>query len=135
LAQVQNDPEKLSPLTDFAVNFVDRQRLKMIEDKVLDLVVIFESLYNTLLKLRNQCEAHCKKDQCIECTCASTCEELEEQMHEAQVNIKKAEILHKRAQGTAQLVSLCHWGNHLEVTLITLSSRIYLTMRMLRLHT
>ncbi|KAE8443567.1 hypothetical protein EG329_001729 [Mollisiaceae sp. DMI_Dod_QoI] len=80
LAQVQNEGDKLSPLTDFAVNFVDRQRLKMIEDKVLDLVIIFES-------------------------CSSTIEELEEQMHEAQVNLKKADILHKRAQGTAQLLS------------------------------
>lgn len=78
----------------------------MIEDKVLDLVIIFESLYNTLSKLRRQCELHCLGDRCgDDCSCASTIEELEEQMHEAQVNLKKVDILHKRAQGTAQLVS------------------------------
>ncbi|KAH8651810.1 hypothetical protein BGZ60DRAFT_420312 [Tricladium varicosporioides] len=105
LAAVQNEDDKLSPLTDFAVNFVDRQRLKMIEDKVLDLVIVFESLYNTLSKLRDQCRSHCLGSQCRDCTCYLTNEELEEQMHEAQVNLKKVDILHKRAQGTAQLLS------------------------------
>jgi hypothetical protein len=106
LAQVQREDEKLSPLTDFAVNFVDRQRLKMIEDKVLDLVIIFESLHHTLSKLQRQCEKHCLGSECKDCVCRSTIEELEEQMHEAQVNLKKAEVLHKRAKGTAQLVVL-----------------------------
>lgn len=76
----------------------------MIEDKVLDLVIIFESLYNTLSKLQRQCQSHCLDDLCVDCSCAMTIEELEEQMHEVQVNLKKADILHKRAQGTAQLV-------------------------------
>lgn len=92
------------------MNFVDRQRLKMIEDKVLDLVIIFDSLHNTLAKLCKQCKAHCLGDACYECNCASIVDELEEQMHEAEVNLKKADVLHKRAQGTAQLVrstSLC----------------------------
>lgn len=78
----------------------------MIEDKVLDLVIIFESLYNTLSKLQRQCRSHCLGIYCVNCICSSTIEELEEQMHEAQVNLKKADVLHKRAQGTAQLVSL-----------------------------
>ncbi|KUJ21645.1 uncharacterized protein LY89DRAFT_729158 [Mollisia scopiformis] len=105
LAEVKDENTKLSPLTDLKVNFVDRQRLKMIEDKVLDLVIIFESLYNTLAKLRKQCETHCLGAACYECNCASIIDELEEQMHEAEVNLKKADILHKRAQGTAQLLS------------------------------
>lgn len=78
----------------------------MIEDKVLDLIVIFESLYNTLSRLQRQCKTHCLDDLCADCMCPSIIEEFGEQMHEAQVNIKKAEILHKRAQGTAQLVWL-----------------------------
>jgi len=32
-------------------------------------------------------------------------EELEEQMNETQVNLKKVEVLHKKAQGTAHMVS------------------------------
>jgi hypothetical protein len=89
----------------------------MIEDKVLDLVIIFESLYNTLSKLQRQCQRHCMGNRCVDCICANTAEEIEEQMHEAQVNLKKADVLHKRAQGTAQLVRdlkrLCSCVSHL----------------------
>jgi len=38
--------------------------------------------------------------------CSRTIEELGEQMDETQVNLKKVEILHRRAQGTAHLVSV-----------------------------
>ena len=104
LTEVQSETERLSPLTDFNLNFVDQQRLKVIEDKILDLVLVFESLYNTLLHLQRQCRLHCLGPQCIDCTCFKIVEEFEEQMHEAQTNMKKADVLHKRAQGTAQLV-------------------------------
>jgi hypothetical protein len=87
----------------------------MIEDKVLDLVIIFESLYNTLSKLQRQCRSHCLGIHCVNCICSSTIEELEEQMHEAQVNLKKADVLHKRAQGTAQLV---RFVEHFAVSLV-----------------
>lgn len=105
LAEVEDPDQKLSRLTDFDLNFIDRQRMQMIIDKVLDLVIIFESLYNTLSKLQSQCRLHCLGDRCRDCSCSNTIEELGEQMHEAQVNLKKVDILHKRAQGTAQLVS------------------------------
>ena len=103
---MQAENVKLSPLTDFEVNFIDRQRLKMIEDKVLDLVIIFESLANTLTGIKRQCDIHCLKEWCYECNCTMISEELGEQIYEAQVNIKKADILYKRAQGTAQLASV-----------------------------
>jgi hypothetical protein len=105
LAQVLKEDAKLSPLLDFNINFVDRQRLKMMEDKVLDLMIIFESLYNTLSMLQKQCQKNCLDSDCKDCTCQSTIDELEEQKHEAQVNLSKARILQKRAQGTAHLVS------------------------------
>lgn len=98
------ETERLSPLADFAVNFVDRQRIKMIEDKVFDLHIIFESLYHTTSQLKYQCRTHCLGQLCQDCVCSSVCDELEEQINDVQVNIKKVEILHKRAQGTAQLV-------------------------------
>jgi hypothetical protein len=106
LTQVQSETEHLSPFADSALNFVDRQRLKRIEDKVLDLVIIFESVYNTLEKLQRQCRIHCLKDSCQDCTCSRTVEELEEQMYEAQMNLRKADVLHKRARSTGQLVSI-----------------------------
>jgi len=105
LAEVRSGTKKISPLTDLTVSFVDRQKLKMIEDKILNLVIIFESLCSTLSKLRHQCKSHCLGKRCMDCTCSITINEFEEQLHEAQVNLKKADVLHKRAQGTAQLVN------------------------------
>ncbi|PVH74785.1 hypothetical protein DL98DRAFT_19703 [Cadophora sp. DSE1049] len=105
LTQVQNQTENLSPLANFPINFIDRQRLKMIEDKILDLKIVFESLYNTVTKLQRQCQIHCQGSGCSQCVCDNIVEEFEEQRHEIQVNMKKADILYQRGQGTAQLLS------------------------------
>lgn len=130
LAEVQSETERLSPLTNFDINFIDRQRLKMTEDKILDLVIIFESLYNTLSKLHIQCRNHCLGDNCKDCNCASTLDELEDQMHDVQLNLKKADILYKRAQSTAKLVRIGQ--RYIKNFLLTSpSSQIYLNMRML----
>ena len=76
----------------------------MIEDKILDLVIIFESLSNTIDQLQRRCRSHCLGPLCEDCTCLLTVDELEEQIHEIQVNLGKANILHKRVEGTAKLV-------------------------------
>jgi hypothetical protein len=89
---------------DFTVNFIDRQKLKFIEDKILDLQIIFESLQNTVTKMQRQCKVHCMAEKCKRCTCSSIVEELEEQRYEIDVNFKKSETLLKRARGTAHLV-------------------------------
>jgi hypothetical protein len=104
LAEVQckTDPHSSSP--DFAVNFLDRQRMKMLEDKILDLILIFDSLLDTLSQLQRQCRRHCLGKLCEDCKCAITVEELKEQMHDTQVNLRRVKVLHKRAQSTAQLV-------------------------------
>jgi hypothetical protein len=104
LAQIQSDTERLSPLTDFAVNFVDRQRLKMTEDKILDLVIIFESLFNTISKLHLHCQNRCLGTECIDCCCSAVLEAFEDQMNDVRLNLKKVDVLHKRAQSTAKLV-------------------------------
>ncbi len=101
---MRSETEQLSPLMDLKLNFVDRQRLKMIEDKILDLLIIFESLKNTVSQLQKQCRAHCLQDRCLDCACSMIIDELGEQIHEVEVNMKKTEILYKRAQGTAKLV-------------------------------
>jgi hypothetical protein len=105
LAEVEREDDKLSPLVDFTINFIDRQRLKLMEDKVLDLMIVFESVQNKLSMLIKQCRKNCSGPECLDCHCETTIEELEEQTQEAQVNLNKVKILHKRAQGTADLVS------------------------------
>ncbi|TVY57550.1 hypothetical protein LCER1_G002864 [Lachnellula cervina] len=109
LTPVRSEDVRWTPSTDISIKFIDRQRLKQTEDKILDLKIIFESLYNTLSKLQKQCQIHCVESRCNEwdneCTCSRTVEELEEQMNEAQVNLKKVEVLHKKAQGTAHMLT------------------------------
>lgn len=100
---MQNEAQRHPGLTDFAVSFVDRQRLKITEDKILDMVIIFESLCSTLSQLQRQCQARCLCNLC-DCKCSMVIDEFEEQKHEVQLNIKKTAILHKKAQATGQLV-------------------------------
>jgi hypothetical protein len=78
----------------------------MIEDKILDLTIIFESQTHTLAELRAYCRRLCLGPTCEKCTCSLTIEELEQQMHETQLNMKKVDILYKRAEGTARLVCI-----------------------------
>jgi hypothetical protein len=78
----------------------------MIEDKILDLVIIFDSLYNTLSKLHLQCRNHCMGSDCVDCSCTAILEEFEDQMHDVQLNLKKADVLYKRVQSTANLVHI-----------------------------
>ena len=59
------------------------------EDKVLDMIIIVETVYNMLSKLQKQCQNHCLLGRCVNCTCSRTFEELEKHMHEVQVNFKK----------------------------------------------
>lgn len=104
LSKVQSENERQSPLADSAVKFLDRQRLKVLEDKILDLVTIFESLYNTLSVLQQQSRKQCRQTLCVDCRCPAIIEALDEQMGDVEMNLKRAEVLHRRAQGTSRLV-------------------------------
>jgi hypothetical protein len=104
LAEVQYDTDPHSSSSEFGINFLDRQRIKMLEDKILDLVVIFDSLLDTLSQLQRQCRRHCLGRLCENCKCAITIEGFKEQMHDTQVNLRRVKVLHKRTQSTAQLV-------------------------------
>lgn len=101
------------------VPFLDRQRLKTTEDKILDLKIIFDCLSHTVSHLSRQCQSNCLGMQCIDCRCPEMIEELEEQLHDIEINIKRTEVLHKRAQATAQLVYYQATGPGLEYLLLT----------------
>ncbi|KAL5315476.1 hypothetical protein ACEPPN_016344 [Leptodophora sp. 'Broadleaf-Isolate-01'] len=120
--QIQSDRVTLSRVnveTDFMVPFLDRQRLKTTEDKILDLKIIFDCLSHTVSHLSRQCQSNCLGMQCIDCRCPEMIEELEEQLHDIEINIKRTEVLHKRAQATAQLVYYQATGPGLEYLLLT----------------
>jgi len=104
LAELPRDDVEVSSVVNFTPNFVDRQKMKMIENKVLDLLVILESLRNTLYMLKRRCENQCLGMECENCTCGRISEELEERILENQIDLRIAKVLLKRAQGMAQLV-------------------------------
>ncbi len=81
--------------------------MRMLEDKILDLVIIFESLYDTLSQLQRQCRRNCRGPRCENCNCAATIEDFKDQMRINQIDLKRVKVLYKRAQSTAQLV--CHF--------------------------
>jgi Mg2+ and Co2+ transporter CorA len=93
---------KLSALIDFEINFEDRQGLKVIEEKVLDLLTIFESTSDTITTLLREYEymqsnTAMKRDRVVS--------KLQDNLREVDLYAKKVDTLHKRVQGTASLVS------------------------------
>jgi hypothetical protein len=105
LAEVQCETESTPWRPDSGIEFLDRQRMRMIEDKILDLIVIFESLQDTLSQLQRHCRRQCRGPRlCENCKCTTTIEELKDQMRVTQFNLKRVEVVYKRAQSTTQLV-------------------------------
>ena len=78
----------------------------MIEDKILDLKIIFGSLSHTLSRLKKQCQVSCVEGLCVTrgCVCPNAVDDLDEQLQEIEVNMEQIEVLHRRAQATAQIV-------------------------------
>ena len=105
LAEVQCETESNPWRPDSGIDFLDRQRMRMIEDKILDLIVIFESLQDTLSQLQRHCRRQCRGPRlCENCKCTTTIEELKDQMRVTRINLKRVEVVYKRAQSTTQLV-------------------------------
>ena len=107
LAQASRDSDSILKTSELPVSFLDRQRLQLLEYRIIDLVVVFESMLDTLARLKLQCEKHhWEGGPCLsDCSCAATSENFEELEHDVQLNLKRADTLHKRAQGTTQLAS------------------------------
>jgi hypothetical protein len=109
LTGLPRDDVEVSPVVNFTPDFVDRQKMKMIENKILDVLVILESLRNTFSMLKHRCENQCLGTECKDCTCRRISEELEERILETQIDLRIAKVLLRRAEGMAQLVrsNLC----------------------------
>lgn len=108
LAQVRSATDSLTSLPELALNFLDRQRIRRVEDKILDLKVIFDSHIDTFSVMQRHCRQNCLGPLCEHCSCLLTVEAIEEQINEIRLNVKRADILHKRVQGIAQIVSSIH---------------------------
>ncbi|KAH8599933.1 hypothetical protein B0O99DRAFT_346235 [Bisporella sp. PMI_857] len=94
---------KLSTLIDFDINFEDRQILKVVEDKVLDLLTIFDAssdTVSTILQEYTLMQANTsvgKRDVVLS--------RLTTSLREIELYRKKVKTLLKTVQGTASLLS------------------------------
>lgn len=93
---------KLSSLIDFEINFEDRQKLLIVEDRALDLLTIFESTSDTITSILEEYEFvyYEYKDSRSDRTLAG----LRDCLREVELYRKKVEVLCKRIQATASLV-------------------------------
>lgn len=100
--------ENLSPLTDFIINFEDRQELKILEDSVVDLQVIIPTLLKTVRDIKKQCEmcideSNMTEEDLIELEAIK--DEFDEYIVELETCQERSGTLKGRAKSTTQLVS------------------------------
>ncbi len=107
LATVGTDKVNFSPLTDFMIDFEDRQELKTIEDYVLDLEVILPGMLDSITGVRDQCVINLKSydnEDDDRCEMEAIVEELNEYIGEVKIQIERATNLKDKANSIAQLV-------------------------------
>lgn len=100
--------ENLAPLTDFNINFADRQELKNLEDEVLDLQVILSTMQKTIARIQNHCKKSClslKKTKSEEMQLEMIIDEFDEYIVEAEALLDRSKVLQRKSQSTSQLVS------------------------------
>jgi hypothetical protein len=98
------DNESHDPLIDFRISFEDRQSLKVIEDCVLDLLVIFDSMADTLRELCYQWTGF-NTEESPQNANRNLHASLRDNVAEINLNRNKAKTLLKRLEGTTGLVS------------------------------
>lgn len=97
--------EAEDPLIDFRISFADRQVLKTIEDKILDLFIIFDSMTDTLRELCYQWSNG------TSCSRSGVLASLRDNIAEMALHRHKAKTLLERLRGTTALVRLGHQVN------------------------
>ncbi|CZR67923.1 uncharacterized protein PAC_17822 [Phialocephala subalpina] len=109
LATVGDDKVNLSPLTDFIINFDDRQQLKIIEDQVLDLQVILPGILDAVTQLQKEFSGFASHSLCFEEKereeLYEIAQEFKEYVREAGMLIDRSKALNDMAISTARLLS------------------------------
>lgn len=104
-ATVGNDKDKMTTLTDFDINFEDRQELKIVEDFVLDLQVILPNILDAVVGVEKQCR---KSIQGAGGSVEAVLDEFEDYIEEAKMLIERSKTLKEKSLSTSQLVSNSH---------------------------
>lgn len=94
---------------DFSFSVEDRQELKVIEDKVIDLQTIIATLSNNIKGVRKHCQSscqvYCKQAQRGICACDAISEKFDSYLEEVQLCMKRANALRDMVFSSAQLLS------------------------------
>jgi hypothetical protein len=98
------DENALNVSINVRISFEDRQILKVIEDKVLNMIIIFQSLLDTIRTLLQHWEI-LGKQKLPELKPDMVVSGLDDARQEVELYLKNTKSLHKRVQGTATLVS------------------------------
>ncbi|KAF2796751.1 hypothetical protein K505DRAFT_189315, partial [Melanomma pulvis-pyrius CBS 109.77] len=113
------------PLTDFQINFIDRQTLKQLEDKVTELGVILLTMQNTVLRLCEYVRRLSSEEYSTDLSIVNTIiEELEEHTKEADMNQRRGEALKIRVKSVTQLEKTTN--DAAAVKVLTVISLVYL---------
>lgn len=108
MAPVGTATESTSPLTEYIINFEDRQELKVLEDLVVDLLVILPTLVKTLKDIKRQYDmSYFKKNMTKEeeMEMQAIKNELEEYLNEMETYSYRATALNASVKTTTQIVS------------------------------
>jgi len=109
VAKIGNEKKTISPLTDYEVNFIDRQKLMQLEEMIVDLEVILDSLSDSIDGICKQCQRCCQtfcSNATENCVCGQILDELNLCTRHIDVDIRRAGFLQKKVKATARLVRL-----------------------------
>lgn len=106
-AKVGSENDHLSSLTDFNITFIDRQELKDLEDRVLDLQVILPSMMKTVARIRDEikgCSIRIGVTEDERYDMEQIIDEFEEYVREAETHVERAKVLQDKVKSAAKLV-------------------------------
>ncbi|KAF4161116.1 hypothetical protein CNMCM6069_006079 [Aspergillus lentulus] len=87
------------------VSAEDRQRLKHLEDYITDMLVILQTMVDSISRIGKACRRHCQTscNGTGSCLCSHEIEGFDECAAEAQTSLNRAKVLRERVQSTEQL--------------------------------
>ncbi|KAH1439938.1 hypothetical protein KXX68_004185 [Aspergillus fumigatus] len=87
------------------VSAEDRQRLKQLEDYITDMLVILQTMVESIIGIGKACRRHCQTscNGTGSCLCNHKIERFEEYAAEAQTSLNRTKVLRDRVQSTEQL--------------------------------
>jgi hypothetical protein len=90
---------------DLSIDIVDRQKLKLVDDSVIELQVILSTMLTTIIRIRKECRHSCKRYHSKRvCDCKPIIEEFNEYFQEVKMYIERAKSLRESVISTIKLV-------------------------------